>query len=151
MHSVAKRMLEVDGSHGTFAWLHRDDHQVATLLLDPEDQQDKIVKIRRLATAVERTGADTVIFTTEIWLAVQLDRQDPRARLRASDRDDRSEALATYMLRLEGDHSTWITTFGRDGNGDVVLGETDEEEALPPTPLFGPVLRVWESWQREDT
>jgi hypothetical protein len=37
MHSAAKRILEVDGFHSTFAWLYRDDEQVAMLVLDPED------------------------------------------------------------------------------------------------------------------
>jgi hypothetical protein len=49
MHALGKRMLEVDGFHRTFAWLYRDGNQVAMLLLDPEDQQDKVVKLRRVA------------------------------------------------------------------------------------------------------
>jgi hypothetical protein len=43
------------------------------LMLDPEDQQDKVVKIRRLAQEVERAGADTVLITTEASFALELD------------------------------------------------------------------------------
>ena len=87
MHALGKRMLEVDGFHRTFAWLYRDDKQVAMLVLDPEDQQDKVVKIRRLAQEVQRTGADTVLLTTEAWLAPEVDDEDPRATCeRASGR-----------------------------------------------------------------
>jgi hypothetical protein len=149
MHSLGRRILELDGFHRTFAWLHRDNDQVAMLVLDPEDQEDKVVKIRRLAQEVERTGADTVLFTTESWFAPEVDVEDPRATLRASQREDRREGLATYLLRREGDHAAWMTLFGRDEDGGVVLGDTDEQRDFPPIPLFAPVLRVWEAWQTQ--
>jgi hypothetical protein len=138
VHSLGKRMLEVDGFHHTFAWLHRNDEQVEMVLLDREDQQNKVVKIRRLAQEIERTGADTLLFTTEAWFASEVDSDDPRAALRAGERDDRGEALVTYLLRRDGDHGTWITPFERDANGRVMLRETEEQEKLPHTPLFAP-------------
>jgi hypothetical protein len=38
MHSLGKRMLEVDGMHRTFGWLYRGGNQVRMLAMDPEDQ-----------------------------------------------------------------------------------------------------------------
>src|SRR5947209_3137547 len=72
MHGVGKRILEVDGSHHSFAWLYRDGAQVAILLVDFEDQQDKVVMVRRIAKEVQNTGADAALFTSEIWLAREL-------------------------------------------------------------------------------
>jgi len=146
MHSLGKRMLEVDGFHRTFAWLYRGDAQLTMLMLDPEDQQDKVVKIRALAREVERTGADTVLFTSELWFASRVADNDPRAALRAVEREDRLELLATYLLRREGDHAAWMTPFGRDTDGGVALGDTEEQLDFAPMPLFAPVVRVWEAW-----
>lgn len=146
MHSLGKRVLEVDGFHRTFAWLYRDEVQVTMLVLDPEDQQDKVVKIRRLAREVERTGADTVLVTSEVWFASRATDNDPRAALRAGEREDRHELLATYLLCREGDHTAWMTLFGRDTDGGVTLGDTEEQPNFAPIPLFASVLRVWESW-----
>jgi hypothetical protein len=150
MHSLGKRILEVDGFHRTIAWLYFDDNQIAMLVLDPEDHQDKVVKIRRLAQEVERTGADTVLFTTEAWSALEVDSDDPRASLRAGQREDRGEVLATYLVRRNGGHAAWITTFGRDEDGGVVVGDTNEQMDFSPIPLFTPVVRVWEAWAIQD-
>ncbi|HEV3035991.1 MAG TPA: hypothetical protein VGX72_14525 [Solirubrobacteraceae bacterium] len=108
-HNLARRILEVDGNHATFAWLYRDQSRILTLMFEFEDQQDKIVKIRRIAQEVQRTGADAVLFTGEMWIASEVDADDQRFELRAGERADRAEGLVTYLLRRDGEHLSWIT------------------------------------------
>lgn len=151
MHSLGKRILEVDGYHRTLAWLYHDCGQVTTMILDPEDQQDKVVRVRRLAQEVQRLGADAVLYTSEAWFALPVDDNDPRAPLRPAERDDRLEMLATYLIRRDGDHAAWFTPFGRDSNGAVVLHGTQEQAGFSPLPFFAPVLRVWDSWPKSET
>lgn len=146
MHALGKRMLEVDGFHRTFAWLYRDGHQLSMLLIDPKDQQDKVIKIRAVAEEAERTGADALLYTSETWWASEVAEDDPRFALRAGQRGDREEALVTYLMQRNGDHHGWVTPFHRDGQGAVVLDDTLEQPEFNGRPLFAPVLAVWERW-----
>jgi hypothetical protein len=146
MHSLGKRMLEVDGAHRTFAWLYRDGNQVRMLAMDPEDQQHKVLDMRTVAEQVQEAGADEVLLTSETWLASVVGRDDSRFELRAGEREDRTEALATHLLRRDGGHGAWITPFGRNDEGAVVLGETAPQESPRESPLFAPILAVWRQW-----
>lgn len=145
MHELAKRLLEIDGYHRTFAFPYRAGRQVTYYVLDPEDQQDKVVKIRRLASEVDHVGADELLFTSESWWAPEVERGDPRASLRAGQREDRQEMLVTYLLRRGGGHTSWVTPFGRDAADEPVLAET-LEQPFTGRPLFEPVLKVWKRW-----
>lgn len=147
MHAVAKEMLVVDHHHVTLAHLYRGDGPPELMGLDSVDQQDKTVKMRELAAHVDRHAIDCVIFTGEVWHAPALDSSLPQSRLRAGEREDRSEALVTYLLRPGQPVILEITPFTRDeqGEGGVVLGKTTESE-LDDAPFFRPVLKVWSGW-----
>lgn len=147
LHEMAKVAIRVDGIHWLIAFLYRDGRQLEMQVLATEDQQAKVVQMRRLAARVDRQGADTVVFTNEAWLAPMITNSGyPRAGLRAGEREDRREALFTYLLQRGEEPLMLLTPVSRDDDGGVVLGET-EETAFQGSSIFGPVLRVWAAWE----
>ncbi len=145
MHRIGRHVLQVDGYHRTYAWLHAGDKPVAQLALDPEDQQDKAVKTRMLAADVDRLGADVVFYVAETWLAMPVPPDDPRFKLRAGERADRKEALVTYLLQRDGASVMWTSVFERDYEGKITFTEPSRSE-LDDLTIFEPVLRVWRGW-----
>lgn len=150
MHRIGRRVLQVDGFHRAYAWLHAAGKPVAQLILDSEDQQDKVVKTRLLAADVDRLGADVVFFVAETWLAEPVAPDDPRFKLRAGDRDDRREALVSYLLRRDGPQLMWASVFTRTSDGQIVFAEPSKTE-FSDVSIFEPVLRVWRSWETRAT
>ena len=118
------------------------------LILDSDDQQDKQVKIRLLAGEVDRHGADTVYFVTEVWAAPALSDDDPRASERPTYRSDRAEALVTYLLQREGENLVFTSMFTRAADGAITLLDAGHETMREPT-IFDPLLGVWRSWDAE--
>jgi hypothetical protein len=145
-HEMAKRIIVIDGMHWPMAFIFRRGEQVDLQVFNLEDQQDKIVMMRKLAADVERVGADMVIYTSEIWTAPAItDKHDPRARLRAGERDDRTEAICTYLFEIGAPSTTLFAPFTRDPTGSVILGETTETQR-DDLPIFRPIFQVWKRW-----
>jgi hypothetical protein len=149
MHHIGRAILKIDHFHHALAWLHRGAEGVGQYQVDPADQQGKAVMIRRLAAAVDRLGANAVIFTTETWLARMVEPVDPRAKLRASERDDREEALNTYLLQRHGPNLSWLSRFTRGQNDEIELSDPVQEELREEYTIFQPILQVWKGWEDE--
>jgi hypothetical protein len=147
-HDIGKKLLAVDRYHQTIAWTFRHDQWIGQCVIDPEDQQDKIVNVRLLASEVDKTGADAIIITSEAWFAEAVNRLDLRFGLRAAERRDRQEQLLTLLLKRSGDHREIATFFSRSAvDGSIAFGHA---YSIPKNGdhvhLYAPILQVWERW-----
>jgi hypothetical protein len=149
LHSVARRMLERDDCHYGVAFLISGEGAMHVVAINFDDQQDKIVKVRQLAQTVDETGAEAVIFTGESWIAPEVARDDPRARLRAGEREDRKEMLATYVMQRGAPTSGWVSLFEKGAAGSVTFNTEPHEMEMDDPALFQPVLSVWKRWDSE--
>jgi hypothetical protein len=61
-HQIARRILTVDKFHTTLVWIYRGGVTVGQYRIESEDHAERVVQIRRVASEVEREGADAVIF-----------------------------------------------------------------------------------------
>jgi hypothetical protein len=146
MHEWGKQILKVDRYHRSLAWTFRGGSALPQVhAMDPEDQQDKIMKIRLLAGDIEQAGADGLIFTAETWHAHEVPPDDPRFDLRAGEREDRLEALVTYALVRGGPYRAFFTPFSRSAAGEIEFSDTHMEEH-DHIAIFDAVLRVWARW-----
>ena len=148
-HQIARAILAGDGFHRPVAWLFRDQQLVSQNALNPEDNQDKVVQTRWLAAQAEKEAADAAVYTTESWWAPEVPADDPRFNLRAADRDDRGEALLTYFLRRDGEHRLWSRQPTHDADDGAVRLDEAIEQSTDARPLFDPLLRVWQRWDRD--
>jgi len=139
-HQLGRAMLEIDGGHMMVVFLRRGGRHVATIKLEPDDQQDKYVLMEHVAEEVVTTDADEATVSSEIWMA-EAPQDEALAWVRPSDRSDRSEGLVTYGANREGETFTLVTPFDRV-DGKVVLGETEETDDIYPNALL-PILRAW--------
>ena len=163
LHRIAREILVADGYHITIAWLFRDRKRSRRHVLNPLDHQGKILEIRALAQDVEQTGADAVVLTSEMWIAKEVAATDERFLLRATDREDRQEALITVLLQRSGEHHRFMTLVGRDADevqprdlpehlgpewalsGRIVVGEVAESLLKSPD-IYHPITEVWARW-----
>ncbi len=148
-HKLGRRFFLADGYLVTVAWLLRDGQILRQISMEPEDQREKYLSIESLAEQVERLGAEEVVFTTELWEAPAVEKGDRRVALRPSEREDRSEALATYALKRTGEFRLWHSKVERSGDS-VSLGEmtVSEDGAANAAIFLAPVLAVWKGWER---
>jgi hypothetical protein len=146
--SVARRTLAHDGYHLPLAFLFdKEGLLLQSIGLDFEGQAGKYLAFRRLADAVDRLGAHTVILINEAWEA-----EVPKGGLspdmpRASERPDRTEALTVMLATSDGRHRRYHCPFTRDKSGRPRLGDTNvidkERESVPS---LGPLQAVWARW-----
>lgn len=140
-HEWGKTFLKRDGNHAPFVWLFRDGKPVRMGQMFPEDQQDKMLMMERLAGEVERLSADAVIVSTEAWMALLVAENDDRHRLRAGERDDRFEAFVTEAVERDGSSVNLTTVFVREDEG-IVFASTQTDFGRPAL-TFEPIRRVW--------
>lgn len=142
-HQWGRSFLERDGSHRTIASLFVGREN--TLIdVTPKDDQAKRANLARIALEVDRLGADSLIFTSEAWLAGDVERGDPRHGVGARERPDREDSLITYALARDGTAAGYASRFGTL-DGRVVL-EDPVSLTVDPGVAFGPVLEVWDRW-----
>jgi hypothetical protein len=143
-HTWAKQMLAQDGYHVPHAFLLGPGGHATIVRMLPDDQQGKDVMMERLAQEVLHHGSSSVVFTTETWLAPMVPANDPRARVRARDRADRSEALVTYAITREGRARTLLTRFARP-RGRIRLESTVDQDGVDMA-FLSPLKAVWSQW-----
>ncbi len=145
LSDVARKTLAHDGYHDpTVFYYDKDNRPLGMMKLNFEDQAEKYLAFRSIATEAERCGASTVIHIGEVWQA-----QVPIAEVstmikRAGERPDRTEALCVLVATAAGEERSYNTPFSRDSKGRPVVGETQIEEgprALNPS--FFPLKKMW--------
>lgn len=140
-HEWGKTFLKRDGNHAPFVWLFKEGKPVLMGQMFPEDQQDKMLMMERIAGEVERLSADAIIVSTEAWMALAVPDNDDRRRLRAGERDDRMEAFVTEAVQRGGLSVNLTTMFVRESEG-IVFAQTQTDFERPAL-SFEPILRVW--------
>ena len=138
-HDVGRTILQKDGYHVTVVFMFREGVPVASVTLAPEDQQDKYVLMSHLAEDAITLGADEIVLSTEVWLAL-LSADPSIVDLRAAERSDRMEGFTTESIARGASGLSLVTPFSRvDGN--IVLGETFEEVGDPLSLV--PIRDAW--------
>jgi len=146
-HQHGRRILCADGNHVMIAWLSRDGVPLSQQTLWPENARDKYLLVERLAAMATQLGANELILTAEAWEAAAVDRNDPRAQLRAGERDDRREVLVTHALRRDTGCRFIRSVITRTESGlRLADAETVEDQV---DPLLRPVLDAWAEWERD--
>ena len=140
-HELARVLLVRDGHHISVAFIRRHGSTIRTVELTPEDQQQKYLLMDQLASEVEATGADEIVFTSEVWFAPHVPPDDPRFGLRAEQREDRREALSTLGATREGELASLHSTFTRDGQRIVLVEPVETVVSIALS--IRPVLKVW--------
>jgi hypothetical protein len=130
LHERAREVLLADGYHDTLAWLFVGGRQVGAMELRPGDQRQKFLMMGQVAEEVRRLGADGVVLTAEAWLATLLPQDDPASELRAGERVDRGETLATHALHRDGRRQACITLMQRAADGALTLGVTSARQRI---------------------
>jgi len=147
LHRHGRRILAADGRHIMIAWLSRDGVPLAQQTLWPESARDKYLMVEKLAAEATQLGANELILTAEAWEAPIVHREDPRASMRAGEREDRSEVLITHALRRDDDLETNRSAFTRTESGLVFADAETLTEYVDP--LLQPVLDAWAEWERD--
>lgn len=134
----AKRIFQVDGYLITTAFLILPDKKVMVIQLMPEDREDKYVLYARLASEVERMGANAVIFISENWMAPF----DPKFPDRpAIDSPERLEALGLDAISSSGEEFGLACLFKKH-NGLIEFEDTVSLDKISSF-FLAPVKRVW--------
>ncbi|HEX7278873.1 MAG TPA: hypothetical protein VF255_04525, partial [Solirubrobacterales bacterium] len=114
--------------------------------LNPEDHRGKYLGIEQVALKVNELGVESLIFTSEAWQAPAVSPDDPRAELRATEREDRTEVFFTIAVQRGGKCQEWFSHMSRVESGELQLCDMKMLEVKPP-PFLSPVINVWESWE----
>jgi hypothetical protein len=145
LHEQGRNLLRVDKDLAMTAWLVRDRDVIRQLLIQPGDFREQYLAMELVASEVTKLGADALIVTSEAWEAPAVSRDDPRARLRATEREDRRESIVTYAVQRDGQQQSWRSVFRRSPEGDIVLSDMEPlAEDVPP--LVRPVIEAWAEW-----
>jgi hypothetical protein len=139
-HQTGRVILATDGHCITVAFVYREGRLVSRIVLSPQDQQDKYLLMEHIADEVVTLGADEVIVSAEVWMAVARE-GEPLSLVRAGDREDRMEGFATNGVNRAGQALMLITPFSTAG-GKTVLGEINEDRTYPN--LMLPIRRAWD-------
>jgi hypothetical protein len=98
----------------------------------------------RIASEVNQHGADELILSTEAWEAEAVGKDDPRASLRATEREDRRESFLTHVVERGGRSQTWRSLITRTEDA-VRLGDVEDLGNGIPT-SFRPIIEAWAEW-----
>jgi hypothetical protein len=136
LHEIGLKLLRADGFLMQTFHMFRDRKVVRLLgMIRPDERTDLHVFMLRVRADVERTRADSLICSNEVWLGTSA------SGLRASEDPERREAVNTAAVDREGCRFALTTLFHRESGG-VVLERTSEEEGAS-LPFLQPVLELW--------
>ncbi|WP_414473572.1 hypothetical protein [Microvirga sp. M2] len=138
LFETAKKMFLADRYHDSIVFLLRNGAPIHIMSLRPEDQSQKYLMMRGVADDVVRSGADAVIFISEVWIS----QADPNKRyLRAALAPDRREALTATLVAKDDGPVQMVAEILRDGN-DVALEQTSIVTGHAAF-AFAPIYKAW--------
>lgn len=123
---IARRMLAHDGYHKPMAFLLDENHRPITVIgMNFSNQAEKYLAFRSLAEDAERLSARGVVFVGEVWQAEVRPADISPSMTRASERQDRTEALAVMVVTADGEGRNYYSPISRGKKGEPILGETE--------------------------
>ncbi|MFA5583786.1 MAG: hypothetical protein WDA09_06190 [Bacteriovoracaceae bacterium] len=134
----AKFLLKKDGYHVHIVMIYVDQKLAKIIELRNEDQADKFVTIRNLASQMEQIGADSFIMISEAWSAVY----DPAHHYRrAADAPNRQEVLMAIAATQADESYCFTAPFFRENN-EISFGRTTVSDATEINTIQ-PILSMW--------
>ncbi|MEU6398595.1 hypothetical protein ABZ867_16695 [Streptomyces cinnamoneus] len=149
MMAVARKVMERDSEHGTFAFCFKGEALLTIQAMQFDTQKAKILSFERLADLVESTRADGVLVIGEMWMALQTDREKQldTVLFPARDRLDRIEALSVYAITRDGRQAETVCFVERGPNGEARCGETSGIEGGGAMNTMIPIRRKWKEME----
>ena len=116
----AKYLLLKDGYHVPIVIFGYPDgkKKIQTLIL--EDRAAKHLIYRQLAVDIEKTGANSVIFINETWIAPE---ESEVKCIHAVDSPKRKEMLMVVAADAQGNFYSREILYKKDKNGEIIFGE----------------------------
>ncbi|MFF4879711.1 hypothetical protein [Micromonospora sp. NPDC000668] len=144
--AIAKRVLSVDKSHLTFAYIMIGDQVAAHFPMLFPDQNSKRLALRRFAEEVRKSGGDGIVLVGEQWVADVEPGEDLRTPnvKPARDRPNRMEAITVTAMTKDGRLSEVIEIFRRRRGEIVYDGDLSPDLGGEIPNFLLPVARVWE-------
>ncbi|MFC5940249.1 hypothetical protein ABUL04_04695 [Micromonospora harpali] len=133
----ARTILKKDRWHGWYVLLYKGNRQVATEALEARDRPDKMVLMRELAAAIERSGIDGLVEVGDTWQG-RLVHDEQGFIVPPALQDDRREALSVVAEDAYGNRRYLISPYRRVGrriefDGDPIdLSDTMFANNLQP-------------------
>lgn len=135
----AKAVLQKDGYHVHVAMVFVEKSPAQLIEIRNEDEADKYVTIRDLASTMERIGADAVIMFSEAWSA-PFDQSNPYRA--AGNAPERQEGLMLVGASMQGEAYCFTAPFFRR-DGDISFGDESVVDAKNMN-IIQPILAMWE-------
>jgi hypothetical protein len=134
LHSYALSLLRADGYLEFTFTLFRDTDLVKFFAARPDERTDLPLVAMRLREEVERTRADRVICSNEMWIG--------RAKFgHPEDDPERREAVNTTALQSDGFILSLTTPFRREPSGVVFKETTANSKTV--LPFFTQLVTYW--------
>ncbi|MFF7530771.1 hypothetical protein ACFZB2_16980 [Streptomyces bobili] len=149
MMAIARKIMEKDGAHGTFAFCFKGESLLTAQAMQFDNQRAKILSFERLADLVESTRADGVLVIGEMWTALQTDLEKELGTVLfpARDRLDRMEALSVYAVTRDGRQAETVCFVERGPNGEAHCGETTGIESGGAMNTMIPIRKKWKEME----
>jgi hypothetical protein len=141
LHDMGSTILSSSGHYSMDMYLFREGRLVATLVLQPRDQQDKFMLVAHAAEDVKRVDADEVVSSAEVWMA-PWPGDETNEWVWPAERPDRAEGFITTGVSRTG-RAYGLTSPVQRGSGNITLGEAEASDLFPNYLL--PVRRAWET------
>jgi len=135
----AKNILVIDGYHLPIVFLGYPNGHRDIVGLQMLDRTEKHFAIRSLAADIERTGATSVIFISEVWVSST---ENYRLTPVGVESPGLGEALQLIAANAEGEAYIKRILFTRDKDGKIDMGE---ELTLSDNVynILAPIKEVW--------
>ncbi|MBA4866275.1 hypothetical protein H1V43_34145 [Streptomyces sp. PSKA54] len=148
MMKIARKVMEKDGFHGTFAFLLAGESILHIQAMGFDSQRTKLLSFERLARLVESSRADGLLVVGEMWMGVQteLEKKLNTVLIPARDRVDRTEGLSVYAVTRDGRRSEQVCTVTRGPNGETNCSDPVEFDPGIMNTMI-PIFRKWKEME----
>jgi hypothetical protein len=138
LFNTARKMMSIDGSHCTIAFLLDGIKPVSIQQLSIQEHGEKYLMMRMLANEVVKHGADGVVIIAEAWMA----RYDPVSPYRrAADAPEKREYLTATLVTKEDVPLHLQALIQRNGKS-IKLAKTEVIRNQSHL-AFAPIYAVW--------
>lgn len=137
LFQMGKRILEVDGRHGAFAFM-RTEQGMQMSVLGFDDRAEKHIVIRDLAETAKRLKAKSVVLVNEAWL---IPVNEFIKKGFAAGPLGQKEALVLHGLSSTGEFLNCQVAFDRE-DGNIKFGHEEVDDKTFPN-ILAPFLEIW--------